>query len=52
MQPIAQGRKLAAGIPNAKFVALDSDNHFLTENDPAWPIAEREIHSFLEQYDV
>ena len=52
MQPIAQGRKLAAGIKNAKFVALDSENHLLTENDPAWPIAEREIYSFLEQHNV
>ncbi len=48
MQPIEQGRKMAAGIPKAKFISLDSDNHILTENDPAWPVAEREIYAFLE----
>ncbi len=39
---------MAAGIPKAKFISLDSDNHILTENDPAWPVAEREIYAFLE----
>ena len=48
MQQIEQGRKMAAGIPKAKFISLDSDNHILTENDPAWPVAEREIYAFLE----
>lgn len=48
MQPIDQGRLMASGIPNATFVALDSNNHNVTENDPAWPIAERSIRSFLE----
>lgn len=52
MQPIAQGRKLAAGLPDARFVTLDSDNHVLTGYDPAWPLAEREIYAFLEQHDV
>lgn len=51
MQPIAQGRRLAAGIPDARFVALDSDNHVLTRYDPAWAPAEREIRAFLEQHD-
>ena len=50
MQPIDQGRAFAAGLPNARFIALDSDNHCLTENDPAWPIAEREIREFLTAY--
>jgi class 3 adenylate cyclase/pimeloyl-ACP methyl ester carboxylesterase len=50
MQPIEQGRKLAAGIPNARFIAYDSDNHCLTENDPCWPLAEREIHGFLADH--
>jgi len=50
MHPIEQGRKLAAGIPNAKFIALDSRNHNLTENDPCWPVAEREMHAFLSEH--
>jgi class 3 adenylate cyclase/pimeloyl-ACP methyl ester carboxylesterase len=50
LQPIEQGRKMAAGLHDARFIAYDSDNHALTENDPCWPLAEREIHAFLEAY--
>ena len=34
--PIAEGRILAAGIPNAEFIELDSKNHVLLETEPAW----------------
>jgi pimeloyl-ACP methyl ester carboxylesterase/DNA-binding CsgD family transcriptional regulator len=34
--PISEGRLLAAGIPGAQFVELDSKNHILLENEPAW----------------
>jgi pimeloyl-ACP methyl ester carboxylesterase/DNA-binding CsgD family transcriptional regulator len=34
--PIAEGRFLAAGIPEAQFVELDSANHVLLESEPAW----------------
>ena len=34
--PVAEGRLLAAGIPGAEFVELDSRNHILLENQPAW----------------
>ena len=34
--PLAEGRRLAAGIPGAQFVELDSRNHILLENEPAW----------------
>lgn len=34
--PIAQGRLLAAGIRNAEFLELDSNNHILLEHEPAW----------------
>ena len=34
--PVAEGRLLAAGIPDAQFVELDSRNHVLLENEPAW----------------
>ena len=50
MQPFDQGRKFAAGLPNSKFVALDSDNHILLEYDTAWPQAEREISNFLKAH--
>jgi len=34
--PFWLGRELAAGIPNARFVELDSRNHVLLEHEPAW----------------
>jgi pimeloyl-ACP methyl ester carboxylesterase/DNA-binding CsgD family transcriptional regulator len=34
--PVAEGRFLAAGIPAAQFVELDSANHILLEGEPAW----------------
>jgi pimeloyl-ACP methyl ester carboxylesterase/DNA-binding CsgD family transcriptional regulator len=34
--PIAEGHILAAGIPGAQFIELDSKNHILLESEPAW----------------
>jgi pimeloyl-ACP methyl ester carboxylesterase/DNA-binding CsgD family transcriptional regulator len=34
--PFDQGRLLAAEIPNASFVTLESRNHILIESEPAW----------------
>lgn len=34
--PLSEGRLLAAGIPGAQFVELDSKNHVLLEHEPAW----------------
>jgi pimeloyl-ACP methyl ester carboxylesterase/DNA-binding CsgD family transcriptional regulator len=34
--PVLEGRLLAGGIPDAQFVELDSRNHILLENQPAW----------------
>jgi len=34
--PITEGHILAAGIPGAQFVELDSKNHVLLEHEPAW----------------
>ncbi|MCC6948782.1 MAG: alpha/beta fold hydrolase [Bradyrhizobiaceae bacterium] len=45
--PIEIGRQLAAGIPNAKFVALQSNNHILLEQDPATQRFFEEIRLFL-----
>jgi pimeloyl-ACP methyl ester carboxylesterase len=45
--PFEQGRRLAASIPNAKFVALDSDNHALLSDEPAWAKFVGEMESFL-----
>ena len=35
--PVSAGRELAAGIPGARFVELDSENHVLLQQEPAWP---------------
>ncbi|HEU4387283.1 MAG TPA: alpha/beta fold hydrolase [Blastocatellia bacterium] len=35
--PISEGQLIAAGIPDAQFVELDSKNHILLEHEPAWP---------------
>jgi pimeloyl-ACP methyl ester carboxylesterase len=34
--PVEEAHRLAAGIPGAQFVELDSRNHILLENEPAW----------------
>jgi DNA-binding NarL/FixJ family response regulator len=36
VQPIDEGRMLAAGIPGAEFIELDSRNHVLLAHEPAW----------------
>jgi DNA-binding CsgD family transcriptional regulator len=33
---IDEGRRLAEGIPGAEFLELDSRNHILLEDEPAW----------------
>ncbi len=45
--PFEQGRLLAASIPGARFVALDSENHVLAAHDPAWAKFVSEIEAFL-----
>ena len=45
--PFEEGRRLASAIPNAKFVALESENHVPMPDEPAWPIFLAEIEAFL-----
>ena len=45
--PIAEGRLLAAGIPGAEFVELDSRNHVLLEHEPAWQRFRDAVCEFL-----
>ena len=45
--PFDQGRRLAASIPNARFVALDSENHALLADEPAWAKFVGEMEAFL-----
>ena len=45
--PIALGRELAAGIPNARFVALPGKNHVVLAQDPGAPQILKELESFI-----
>jgi pimeloyl-ACP methyl ester carboxylesterase len=45
--PFEEGRLLASLIPGARFVPLESRNHVLLENEPAWPRFQHELRSFL-----
>ena len=42
-----QGRKVAAAIPGARFVPLESRNHVLLGDEPAWPRFLQELRTFL-----
>lgn len=46
--PFGQGEKLAAGIPGARFVPLESHNHILIETEAAWPIFADFSREFLD----
>jgi pimeloyl-ACP methyl ester carboxylesterase/DNA-binding CsgD family transcriptional regulator len=45
--PVEEGRLLAAGIPGARFVLLESANHILLSDEPAWRAFLSELHAFL-----
>ena len=47
--PIAAGRETAEGIAGSRFIPLDSANHFLLADEPAWPIVAREVRAFLAE---
>ncbi|MEO3415221.1 alpha/beta fold hydrolase [Roseovarius sp. CAU 1744] len=49
---IDQGRALAAGIPGARFVPLDSKNHVLVDYEPAWDTCMKAIFEFLAEYRI
>jgi pimeloyl-ACP methyl ester carboxylesterase len=42
-----EGRHLAASIPGARLVALDSPNHLILEHEPAWPKFLAAVREFL-----
>lgn len=45
--PFESGRELAAGIPGARFVPMDGDNHIFLEHEPAYRTLLTEVHRFL-----
>src|SRR5688572_13002050 len=44
--PLAEGRRIATAIPGARFVELDSRNHILLEQEPAWRRFQDEVAEF------
>lgn len=50
--PISEGHILAAGIPGAQFIELDSKNHILLETEPAWERFCAEVLEFMQLRDA
>jgi pimeloyl-ACP methyl ester carboxylesterase/DNA-binding SARP family transcriptional activator len=50
--PHASGRRIATGIPLARFVTLPGDNHIPLEDDPGWPRFLEELRRFLDQVEA
>lgn len=50
--PLEQGRAVASGIPDARFVPLESRNHVLVDYEPAWRTFMDAVQSFLAEYDI
>jgi pimeloyl-ACP methyl ester carboxylesterase/DNA-binding CsgD family transcriptional regulator len=46
-QEFANARQLAAGIRGARLVALESNNHIVLADEPAWPVFLREVTDFI-----
>lgn len=49
--PFSSGRALAEGIPGARFLPLESDNHLILAHEPAWPIWRSAVSGFLATGD-
>ena len=49
--PLEQGRLLAGEIPNAEFVTLESRNHLLLADEPAWGRFVAALRAFLGDAD-
>ena len=47
--PFERGRRMAAGIPGARFVTLEGQNHLLLADEPAWPRFLEEVRRFLAE---
>ena len=46
VHPLEQGRKLAADIPEAQFISLESANHAILPQEPAWDVLFEAIRGF------
>jgi DNA-binding CsgD family transcriptional regulator len=50
--PFEEGRRLASLIPEARFVPLESRNHILLADDPAWSEFVSELRAFIGSHEV
>ena len=50
--PYEEGKLMASLIPDAEFVTLDSANHVILEDEPAWPHLRAELRRFLPAPDL
>ena len=48
MMSFEEGRHLASEIRGAHLVPLESDNHIVLEDEPAWPVFVDELRAFME----
>ena len=47
MNEFERSRVLASGIPDARLVPLQSDNHIVLEDEPAWRVIVDEVKDFM-----
>lgn len=47
--PLEQGRLLASLLPDSAFVVLESSNHILLADEPAWQLFLAEVEAFLSR---
>jgi len=47
--PYQRGLELAQGIPNARFITLESNNHLILEHEPEFPRFMTAIRAFLSE---
>jgi pimeloyl-ACP methyl ester carboxylesterase/DNA-binding SARP family transcriptional activator len=50
--PLDQGRSVAAAIPGARFVPLESRNHILVDHEPAWRVCVETVGQFLAEKGI
>ena len=52
VHPLEEGRRLASNIPGSEFVLLESANHVLVPQEPAWPRFFSAIDRFTRQEEM
>ena len=50
--PLELGRELASAIPNAQFVPLESRNHILLDDEPAWRTCVEAVANFMAEKGI